>query len=120
MNLKKRFIAIVIFTVLSVFNSLPVTADTTEEVQFLLTFIEKSGCKFIRNGSEHSAEDARKHIERKYDYLGDRIESADEFIRKAASKSSFSGKVYKVECGDQKISSEQWLTTALQDYRVQN
>ena len=98
-------------------NSATAYADAADDIQYLLSFIDQSECVFIRNGTEYDARDARKHIERKYRHLESRLNSANEFIEHAASKSSFSGKAYKVKCGDLHLTTEQWLLTALKDYR---
>ena len=99
-------------------NSATAYADAADDIQYLLSFIDQSECVFIRNGTEYDARDARKHIERKYRHLESRLNSADDFIEHAASKSSFSGKAYQLRCGDQQLTTRQWLLTALQDYRA--
>lgn len=116
MTIRKSFISLLLlmFSLIVV----PAQAEPTPEIQYLLSFIDQSNCIFIRNGTEHNAHDARKHIEKKYNYLESRIDTTESFISQAASKSSFSGKVYKVKCGDQFLSSEQWLLTALNEYRA--
>lgn len=99
-------------------NSASAKTSVTTDIEYLLTFIEQSECVFIRNGSEYAAQDARKHIERKYKYLKSQLNSADDFIKQAASKSSFSGRVYHVKCGDQQLTTRQWLSGALKNYRT--
>ena len=108
-----------IVLMLSVFsiNSASAKTSVATDIQYLLSFIEQSECIFIRNGSEYDAQDARKHIERKYKHLKSRLNSASDFIEHAASKSSFSGRTYKVKCGDQQLTTRQWLLGALKDYR---
>jgi hypothetical protein len=96
-------------------KGLAMNADAAREIDYLLSYISSSGCVFIRNGEEHNAQDARNHIERKYNYLKSRIETPDEFIEYAASKSSFSGKLYRVQCGDKQMTSSQWLQDALRE-----
>ena len=91
-----------------------------KEIQYLLHHVEHSHCIFIRNGTEHDAESARSHIEKKYNYLKSRIDSAEDFIESAASKSSFSGKPYQIKCGDQTSSANEWLASSLKNYRSQN
>ena len=120
--MKFRHTLITILILLSAFSTQLVSAktDSTAEIQQLLAFIGQSECVFIRNGSEHDAKNARKHIEKKYNYLKSRLNSAEDFIEHAASKSSFSGDVYTVRCDNKLITSEQWLTAALQDFRSSN
>lgn len=118
--MKFRHSVIFLLLWLSVFtiNAASVKADATTEIQYLLSFIDQSSCIFIRNGTEYDAQDARKHIEKKYNYLKSRLNSADDFIEQAASKSSFSGEAYKVKCSEQYLTTEQWLLAALKDYRL--
>lgn len=60
----------------------------------MLSFVEDSGCTFIRNGSEYPAAEARAHLQKKLDYLErkDLVASSEDFIERAATQSSLSGK----------------------------
>ncbi len=83
-----------------------------KEVTALLDFVAASGCEFQRNGSWHSSQGAKEHLQDKFDYLAarDAIHSAEEFIDKAASQSSLSGRAYKVRCNSAPlITSQKWL-----------
>jgi hypothetical protein len=91
------------------------------EVDYLLSYVETSGCSFYRNGSWYDGSQAKAHLRTKYDYLAARhlIASADEFIDKGASSSSFSGKPYKIKCGTAaEVSSGQWFHQVLQRFRA--
>lgn len=70
------------------------------EIAHLISYLEKSECRFMHNGSWHEAEEAVSHIRRKYEYyLGkERIVSAEDFIEHAATRSSLSGQTYRVKC----------------------
>ncbi len=92
-------------------------ADTTDEINHLLDFVENSGCDFIRNGAAHDAHEARSHIERKYHYVESRVSSAEDFIRYAATQSSLSGERYTVDCSGIMETSSDWLTRELAAYR---
>lgn len=92
-------------------------ADMQSEINHLLNYIEKSSCSFIRNGSAHSGPDARDHIVKKYNYFKDRINSTEQFIEYAATKSTMSGKRYKVLCDSKEYLTAQWLNDELQKYR---
>ncbi|TBR40781.1 hypothetical protein EYV96_10120 [Dyella terrae] len=85
----------------------------------MLDFVASSHCTFIRNGSEYTAADARKHMQRKLDYLSrrDMIDTTEDFIERAASESSFSGKPYKVRCDGREQLSGDWLRDELQVLR---
>jgi len=97
----------------------PLIAQT--EINYLLGFIESSPCEFFRNGSWYDAKKAAAHLRDKYAMLaaGDRIQTAEDFIEEAATKSSLSGRPYQVRCGsDQAVTSNQWLRDALERYRA--
>lgn len=91
------------------------------EINYLLEFVEHSGCQFYRNGTWYDSKTARAHLQSKYDMLagGGRINSAEEFIDQAATSSSLSGRPYQVRCGGgEPIASSQWLRDALSRYRL--
>lgn len=91
------------------------------EIRYLKQFIQSSSCKFIRNDSSYSANEALDHIEKKYQYFNSRITSAEQFIELSASKSTLSGRPYRVICkgeyGLQTLNSKTWLLRALTNYR---
>lgn len=89
------------------------------EVAALLAFVGQSQCTFIRNGTSYAAADARKHLELKLKYLLERnqVNSADEFIDRAGTQSSFSGKPYRVNCGGEERASADWLKEELRVLR---
>ena len=91
------------------------------EINYLLDFVEISGCDFYRNGSWNDSVQAQGHLRNKYDYLSsqNRIEKAEDFIQKAASKSSLSGRPYEVRCGVcTTLTSNEWLHAVLARYRT--
>ncbi|MES2318081.1 MAG: DUF5329 domain-containing protein [Pseudomonadota bacterium] len=93
---------------------------TRAEVAHLMAAVEKSQCKFNRNGSWHEAKAAREHLEKKFDYLDkrDMVTTAESFIARGASTSSMSGKAYEMQCGTAKaVTSSAWLTEELNRYR---
>lgn len=74
------------------------TTTLTEngKIDLLIQFVEKSGFAFERNGKEYSSKDAAKHLRDKRQNAGNRIKTAREFIEYVASKSSMSGKEYRI------------------------
>lgn len=91
------------------------------EVSFLLGYLEKSGCEFYRNGTWYDSIAARAHLYDKYQYLLARnlINTTEDFIEKAATKSSLSGQPYQVRCqGGAVMTSKQWLGDALANFRT--
>jgi len=93
-------------------------ADAAGEIDHLLEFIGSSECTFIRNGEPHDAADARAHIERKYDYGKRWLETAEQFIEHAATRSSVSGVLYRVNCDGRVELSSEWLMGELTRYRA--
>ncbi|MBQ0935967.1 DUF5329 family protein [Ideonella paludis] len=99
----------------------PTPAPIRAEIDALMGKLLASGCQFERNGSLHSGEEAKGHILRKLDYLeGKRtLQSTEQFIELAASRSSSSGKPYFVKCGSAAaVPSQQWLLGQLQSLRA--
>ena len=95
--------------------------DVELEANFLLGYVQESGCLFYRNGMWFEAKTAQTHLRDKYNYLASRnaINSAEDFIARAASVSSFSGQPYQVRCGDRAtVSSSQWLGEELARLRT--
>ena len=88
-------------------------AGMEEEIAHLLSYVEDSGCTFVRNGKEHTAAEGREHIEMKYDHVKKRVQSTEDFIEYAASKSSLSGTPYLVRCGDDEMAAAEWLSAEL-------
>ncbi len=87
------------------------------EIQYLLTFVADSGCVFHRNGDDHDAADAADHLRLKYSRGRRYADTAENFIDRLASESSWSGETYQVTCGETTEPSGDWLHRALADYR---
>lgn len=115
--LKNRSAYSVLIFILVLLISVPVLAETDKEIGNLLRFIEDSGCIFIRNNKEYNSVEAREHLEKKYNYLKGRIKTAESFIKHVATKSSMSGRLYKVRCNGGEISTGEWLNDELQKFR---
>jgi hypothetical protein len=89
------------------------------EVDYLLNTLETSDCQMIRNGKSHSGAEGAKHARRKYNYFRDAISSTEEFIEYSASRSTMSGKPYRIECpGEEPVTSQDWLLARLSEYRT--
>ena len=98
----------------------PVPARTQTEIDHLFDYLAHSNCQFNRNGSWHDMIAAKAHVNTKYEYLKQRgkIDSTESFIDNAASKSSFSGKDYLMQCqGTDAVASASWLKAELLRYR---
>jgi hypothetical protein len=98
----------------------PVPTAAKAEIDGLLARLEASGCEFNRNGSWHTAAEAKVHLLQKLKYLEDRdmVQTTEQFIELAASRSSMSGEPYLVKCGNgAPVQSGRWLRSQLQDVR---
>lgn len=92
-----------------------------QEIAHLLEYVASSGCQFNRNGSWYDPGQAADHLKQKYEYLLKRglVVSAEDFIARAASESSMTGKSYLVRCSnDAPVQSGAWLQTELTRYRA--
>jgi hypothetical protein len=91
------------------------------EIEHLLTYLAQSPCRFQRNGEWYEATRAAQHLRRKYEYYSGRSDApdADEFIREAATRSSISGKPYRVACdGEPTQVSADWFRAELARLRA--
>ncbi len=93
-------------------------ADTDSEIQALLHSVETSGCEFQRNGSLHDAADAADHLRLKYRRGGKYVNSAEQFIDRLATESSWTGKPYTIICDGKEEATGAWLHRALADQRA--
>jgi hypothetical protein len=97
-----------------------IAENAEAEIEHLITAVGDSGCTFIRNGSRHDAEDAASHMRMKYRRGKRYATTAELFIERLASKSSFSGKPYAIQCpGSDAVPSGEWLTARLHEFREQ-
>jgi hypothetical protein len=87
------------------------------EIDHLLQYVGDSSCTFVRNGDEYPAAKARDHLATKYRFVGERISTAEDFIRYLATGSSVSGEPYHVKCGKTDALSGAWLGDELRRYR---
>ena len=100
----------------------PAMAQT--EINHLLEFVGSSGCEFYRNGSWFDSKRGQAHLRSKYQWLAprDQINTAEDFIEKAATRSSLSGQPYEVRCDGgeamKAMTSNRWLHDELTRYRT--
>ncbi len=95
------------------------SADTAvSEIEYLLTTVGQSGCSFVRNGKEHASDEAESHLRMKYRKGARYIGSAETFIDKVASTSSWTQRPYRMRCPDgTDRTTAIWLHNLLDDYR---
>jgi hypothetical protein len=91
----------------------PVSGDDQIE-QLIQALSRLEGAVFIRNGKEHTVEEAVEHMRGKWKWKRDEIHTAEDFIRVAATGSSTTGKPYEILLPDgTRIPSAVWLTEQL-------
>jgi hypothetical protein len=96
------------------------SAPPAHEIEQLIAGLGASGCEFQRNGSWYAAKKAEAHLRRKYEWLRERnlAATAEQFIERAATKSSMSGRAYQVRCaGQSAVPSAEWLRARLVEVR---
>jgi hypothetical protein len=79
-----------------------------------------SECEFYRNGTWYDPKFAADHLSTKFKFLlaKNLVQSAEDFIEKAASRSSMSGQAYAIRCkGGAAVPTSQWLLILLARYR---
>jgi hypothetical protein len=94
--------------------------EARREIGHLLDYLGQSGCQFNRNATWYGAAEARSHLENKLAYLSKKglVRTAEDFIHRAASRSSMSGTPYLVRCGSGvAVPCEQWLQAELERHR---
>ncbi len=97
--------------------SRPQPPDPEPVVRYLIGYVAESQHTFVRNSVRYSGPEAARHMQRKYEYLRDRIDTVEDFIELAASRSSLSGKAYLVMDGEGAATpSGRWLRAALVEY----
>ncbi len=88
------------------------------EIDELITYVQTSGVRFIRNGSEYSGAEGAQHLRDKLARAGDRVKTTDDFITGIASKSYLSGKPYLVKFADGRTQpTGDWLRAHLAEVR---
>jgi Family of unknown function (DUF5329) len=87
-------------------------------IEFLIAQIEGlQNAQFVRNGTAYDAKAAADHLRLKLKNAGDRVTTAEDFIRLCASVSSLSGKPYQIRFSDGRVvSSEAFLRERLVEF----
>lgn len=79
------------------------SADEIEQarIERLIRFVEtQKRMVFIRNGKDHSSQEAALFLRAKYAKMGAHVTTAAQFIDQIASRSSTTGEIYKVRLQD--------------------
>ena len=97
-----------------------VPPDTDAEIQSLLAAVATSGCDFERNDELYPSDQAADHLALKYRRGIGYVSTAEDFIDRLASKSSWSGSPYYVICDGVKTASGDWLHQQLKALRSES
>ena len=111
--------------VLAIAAAIPAFAKTAprtpaQEIEALIQRVAAArGITFIRNGSEYTAADAATHLRRKLRAADGNITTPEQFIDALGSRSSMSGRPYRVRLADgREMDSATWLNGLLRDLRA--
>lgn len=111
-------VTIAVMALLSIDARSDVPDADRHEVLHLLDHLRNSGCAMERNGKRYEGEGAYSHVRRKYEYFRDEILTSEDFIEYSASRSTMSGKYYRVFCKDEPaVLTRDWLLEELRNYR---
>jgi FPC/CPF motif-containing protein YcgG len=121
-NMNRNFIVITIAVVLAATMALAEDTrpqkNTDETIAYLLAFVAKSDCTFIRNGQSYTGKQASYHMKTKRQYFKDKITTPEDFIRLAATKSIQTGEPYLVRTKEGKeLRCDEWMKQVLEEYR---
>jgi hypothetical protein len=109
--------ALVLIALLQTWAVAEIASEKHSEVQYLLDFVATSGCDFERNGTKHASEAAADHLRMKYKKGRRYVNTAEQFIDRVASESSWTGRKYTATCNGKEIASGPWLHETLRKYR---
>lgn len=89
-----------------------------KRIDYLLHSVETiKGATFIRNGAEYDGAAAVKHLKSKLNYGGDRIKTAEDFVKYCASESSLTHRKYGIRLPDgAKLDGETFFTQKLHEF----
>jgi hypothetical protein len=97
----RAFLAAVLFAVSAGLLHAAAPPRAADEIEHLLKYVRQlEGATFIRNGDEHSCQEAESHLRLKWSRQTSSITSAERFIDLCATKSSLSGKRYQIRFSD--------------------
>ena len=114
-----RQIPVSIFTLLLTASiAFGLDSQTKAEIDELIAFVQTSGQRFIRNGTEHSAAEGAKLLRVKLANAGDRVKTTDDFITGVASMTYLFRKPYLVKFADGRTRpTGDWLRAHLAEMR---
>jgi hypothetical protein len=98
-----KSVSLVVMILLSLVAARGYARDSSEtaKIQYLIASVEAlEGAKFIRNGREYDTRSASNHLRLKLKAAGDKVRTAEDFIKFCASQSSMTGEPYLIRLAD--------------------
>lgn len=119
------FVAVVALATFLLLVSGPGRGEPTDKIdqtiQYLIGYVSGSSLTFIRNAREYTPGEAAEHMNKKYQYFRDDIETPEDFIELCATKSLLSGKPYLVvDAQGIELRTSDWLRTELAAYQARS
>ena len=96
----RQLLASIFTLLLTTAIALALDRQTKAEIDELISYVETSGVRFIRNGTEHSGAEGAQHLRDKLARAGNRVKTTEDFITGVASTSYITGKPYLVKFAD--------------------
>lgn len=94
----KKIICLVVTLLMTLPAYAKLTAHEEARINAMLEGLaQKKDLIFVRNGDEHTCDEAVSHLRLKLGNTRNRIDTAEQFIDKVASSSSITGKPYIVK-----------------------
>ena len=114
----RQLLASIFTLLLTTAIALALDRQAKAEIDELISYVETSGVRFIRNGTEHSGAEGAQHLRDKLARAGNRVKTTEDFINGIASKSYLSGKPYLVKFADGHTQpTGEWLKAHLAETR---
>jgi len=114
----RQLLASIFICLLTAAIALALDSQTKAEIDELITYVQTSGVRFIRNGTEYSAAEGAQHLRDKLARAGNRVKTTEDFITGVASTSYITGKPYLVKFADGHTQpTGDWLRAHLAEVR---
>ncbi|MBP1773431.1 MAG: hypothetical protein H6P99_2594 [Holophagaceae bacterium] len=103
------------FPALVLVLAVPASPPEAQKIETLIQAVANlQGAVFLRNGTEHTPQQAADHLRLKWKNAGGRVKTAPDFIRHCASGSSMSGRPYEILLKDGRtVLARDWFWTEL-------
>ena len=114
----RQLLASIFTLLLTTAIALALDPQTNAEIDELISYVQTSGVRFIRNGTEYAGAEGAQHLRDKLAKAGDRLKTTEDFITGVASTSYITGKPYLVKFADGHTQpTGDWLRAHLSEVR---